>query len=167
MIIRDESPQDIRVIRELVAEAFEQAAHSSGTEAAIVDGLREAGALTLSLVAVEGERVLGHVAFSPVTIDGRERGWFGLGPLAVQPQAQGQGMGQALVRAGLARLRGSAAGGCVLLGAPGYYGRFGFAACPRLWLADVPAEYFLALSFAGEPPAGEVRYHPAFLISGT
>jgi putative acetyltransferase len=167
MIIRDEGPQDIWVIRELVAAAFKDAPYSSQTEAAIVDGLRDAGALTLSLAAVEGEVVLGHIAFSPVTIDGRERGWFGLGPLAVQPEAQGQGIGQALVRAGLARLRASAAQGCVLLGAPGYYGRFGFAACPQLRLADVPPEYFLALSFAGEPPAGEVRYHPAFLISGT
>ncbi|MGO4674146.1 GNAT family N-acetyltransferase [Bosea sp. 2YAB26] len=162
MIIRDEQPADIPAIQALIGDAFKDAFHSNGAEAAIVDGLRRGGMLALSLVASDGEALLGHVAFSPVTIGGQELGWFGLGPLAVRPGMQGRGIGQALVRAGLDRLKTAGAKGCVLLGAPGYYARFGFAADPRLWLADVPQEYFQVLGFGGPLPAGEVRYHAAF-----
>lgn len=162
MIIRDEQPADIPAIRALVTGAFRDVSHSSQTEAAIVDGLRGGGVLALSLVAADGGALLGHVAFSPVTIGAQELGWFGLGPLAVRPDLQGRGIGQALVHAGLDRLKAIGAKGCVLLGAPGYYGRFGFAVDPQLWLADVPQEYFLVRGFGGLLPAGEVRYHAAF-----
>uniref|UniRef100_A0A9E7ZTV1 N-acetyltransferase n=1 Tax=Bosea sp. NBC_00436 TaxID=2969620 RepID=A0A9E7ZTV1_9HYPH len=166
MDIRPEQPADSDAIRALTTEAFATAPHSSGTEAAIVDGLRAAGALTLSLVAVEdGEQsseILGHVAFSPVTIDGAERGWFGLGPVSVRPGRQRGGIGSELIREGLRRLREMGAAGCVLLGAPAYYGRFGFANDPALVLEGVPPEYFMRLGFGGEMPAGTVRYHAAF-----
>ncbi|MGX5736460.1 GNAT family N-acetyltransferase [Bosea thiooxidans] len=166
MPIRAEQPGDIDAIRALTTEAFATAPHRSGTEAAIVDGLRAAGALTLSLVAVAGDgtdaALLGHVAFSPVTIDGADRGWFGLGPVSVRPGRQRGGIGSALIREGLRRLRASGAGGCVLLGDPAYYGRFGFAADPALVLEGVPPEYFMRLAFGGDVPAGTVRYHAAF-----
>lgn len=166
MLIRPEQPGDIEAIRALTTEAFATAPHSSGTEAAIVDGLRAAGALTLSLVAVEGDEtsneILGHAAFSPVTIDGEERGWFGLGPVSVRTGRQRGGIGSELIREGLRRLRENGAGGCVLLGDPGYYGRFGFAADPTLVLEGVPPEYFMRLGFGAELPAGTVRYHAAF-----
>ena len=167
MIIRDEQPADIPAVRALVTGAFRDAPHSSQTEAAIVDGLRGAGVLALSLVASDGGALLGHVAFSPVAIGGQELGWYGLGPLAVHPEMQGRGIGQALVCAGLDRLKAIGAKGCVLLGAPAYYGRFGFATDPRLWLADVPQEYFQVLAFGGQLPAGEVRYHAAFEAAGS
>lgn len=162
MIIRDEKSADIPAIRTLITDAFRDVSHSNQTEAAIVDGLRQGGMLALSLVASDGDVLLGHVAFSPVTIGGQVLDWFGLGPLSVRPDIQGNGIGQALARAGLDRLKKAGAKGCVLLGAPGYYGRFGFAADPQLWLADVPQEYFLVLGFGGPLPAGEVRYHAAF-----
>ena len=162
MPIRPEQPADIDAIRALTTEAFATAPHSSGTEAAIVDALRAAGALALSLVAVEGEQILGHVAFSPVTIDGAERGWFGLGPVSVRPGRQRSGIGSDLIREGLRRLREMGAGGCVLLGDPAYYGRFGFANDPALVLEGVPPDYFMRLGFGAELPAGTVRYHAAF-----
>jgi putative acetyltransferase len=162
MPIRPEQPADAAAIRALTTEAFAAAPHSSGTEAAIIDGLRAAGALTLSLVAVEDSEIVGHVAFSPVTIDGAERGWFGLGPVSVRPDRQRGGVGSELIRDGLQRLREIGAGGCVLLGDPGYYGRFGFAADPALVLEGVPPEYFMRLAFGAGVPAGTVRYHAAF-----
>lgn len=162
MLIRPEQPEDTDAIRALTTEAFASAPHSSGTEAAIVDALRAAGALTLSLVAIEGNEIVGHVAFSPVTIDGAERGWFGLGPVSVRPGRQRGGIGSNLIREGLQRLRAMGAAGCVLLGDPGYYGRFGFAADPALVLEGVPPEYFMPLGFGAEVPAGTVRYHAAF-----
>ncbi|WP_089177373.1 N-acetyltransferase [Bosea sp. AS-1] len=162
MPIRLEQPGDADAIRALTTEAFATAPHSSGTEVAIVDGLRAAGELTLSLVAVEDGEIVGHVAFSPVTIDGAERGWFGLGPVSVRPGRQHSGIGSELIREGLRRLRENGAGGCVLLGDPAYYGRFGFANDPALVLEGVPPEYFMRLGFGAEQPAGTVRYHAAF-----
>jgi putative acetyltransferase len=162
MEIRRERPGDEETISSLITAAFANAEHSDGTEAAIVEGLRKAGALTLSLVAdVEGEPI-GHIAFSPVTIDGRHFGWFGLGPVAVRPDQQGSGIGSALVREGLTRLDHMGAAGCVLVGEPAYYDRFGFAPNERLKFPGLPAEYFQVLSFAGDMPNGVVAYHPAF-----
>src|SRR5690606_20299677 len=112
----------------LTAAAFAGVPYASGTEPAIIAALRAAGALRLSLVAAEGQELLGHVAFSPVIIGGRDRGWLGLGPLSVRPDRQRRGIGSALVRTGLERLRRDGAGGCVLLGDPAYYRRFGFRA---------------------------------------
>lgn len=162
MPIRPEQPADADAIRALTTEAFATAPHRSGTEAAIVDALRAAGALTLSLVAVEGNEIVGHVAFSPVTIDGAERGWFGLGPVSVRPRRQRGGIGSELIREGLRRLRAMGAEGCVLLGDPAYYGRFGFAADPALVLEGVPPEYFVRLGFGAAVPTGTMRYHAAF-----
>jgi len=162
MQIRPEQPADAAIIRALTTEAFATAPHSSGTEAAIVDGLRAGGALTLSLVAVEGEEIVGHVAFSPVTIDGAERGWFGLGPVSVRSSRQRGGIGSGLIREGLRRLRENGAGGCVLLGDPAYYRRFGFEAHPDLHHAGAPAWAFQSLVLKGDRPRGAVRFHPAF-----
>src|SRR5262245_55623298 len=93
MEIRGERPGDARAIRSITNAAFAGAEHSSGTEAAIVDALRASGAMTVSLVAVAGNEVVGHVAFSPVRIDGQDFGWYGLGPVSVRPDCQKQGIG--------------------------------------------------------------------------
>ncbi len=162
MIIRPESAEDVPAIRAVTVAVFKGAPYSSGTEAAIVDALREAGALTLSLVAEERGRIVGHVAFSPVTINGKAGGWFGLGPVSVEPAEQRRGIGQALIRDGLQRLKSKGAEGCVLLGDPAYYGRFGFVSDPRLRYGDVPPEYVQRLSFTGAEPEGEVAYHAGF-----
>lgn len=165
MEIREERAQEAAEIGRVITEAFRTAPHAAGTEAAILAGLRKAGALTLGLTAAEGGAVLGHVAFSPVRIDGEERGWFGLGPVAVRPDRHGEGIGGALIREGLARLRALGARGCVLVGDPGYYGRFGFRADPALRCAEAPAEVFLALRFGGDAAAGRVEFHPAFFAA--
>lgn len=160
MIIRNERSADHAAIRRIVTEAFATVPYSRQTEAAIVDALRAAGDMTLSLVAEDGDPV-GHVVFSPAIVgDGRAEGWYGVGPLAVRPDRQGRGIGTALVRAGLDRLK--AAAGCVLVGDPAFYGRFGFRTDPGLTLPGVPPEVLLALPLAGKFPAGTVRFHPAF-----
>ncbi len=164
MHIRKETPQDAAEIRRLTDEAFRTVAYSNQKEGEIVDALRAAKALTLSLVAEEDGRILGHVAFSPVQIGGEDKGWYGLGPVSVCPDRQGEGIGGKLIREGLAQLRSLGAKGCVLLGDPGYYGRFGFKADPRLKLPGVPPQYFQCLAFALDVPEGDVAYHSAFAI---
>lgn len=160
--IRPEKPADEELIRAVTTSAFLEAEHSDGNEASIVDGLRHAGALTISLVASNDQNIVGHVAFSPVLIDGVHDGWFGLGPVSVDPNRQREGVGTALIEAGLANLRRRGSKGCVVLGDPAYYRRFGFAADPDLRLAGVPPEYFQRLSFDDRHRSGNVTYHPAF-----
>lgn len=115
-----------------------------------------------SLVATLNSEVVGHVAFSPVTIDGRDLGWFGMGPVSARPDRQGQGIGSALIRAGLARLEGMGAAGCVVLGDPGFYRRFGFDNDPVLRFDGAPAEYFMRISFGCATPSGVVAFHEGF-----
>jgi len=165
MQIRPEEEKDIVAIRQLTKAAFAVVEHSSQTEAEIVDALREAGALTISLVAVDDGEVVGHVAYSPVMIDGVDRGWYGLGPVSVRPDRQGQGIGGRLVREGLAHLVKAGARGCVVLGDPDYYKRFGFENDADLYFEGVPAEYFMRLAFETSIPKGRVNYHEGFDIS--
>ncbi|MGF6256889.1 putative acetyltransferase [Ensifer sp. LBL] len=160
--IRSERATDIATIRHITKAAFAPMQYSSQTEAEIIDALRDAGALTLSLVAIEGGEVIGHVAFSPVTIDGEDKGWFGLGPVSVRPDRQKSGTGGRLIREGLARLVKTGAKGCVVLGEPDYYKRFGFEHHAALRLEGLPAEYFMAKAFEGPVPSGRVNYHAGF-----
>jgi putative acetyltransferase len=162
MHIRKEQLKDISSIRHLTNDAFRTVPYSNQKEAAIVDALRSASVLTLSLVAEEGEALVGHVAFSPVLINGVDCCWYGLGPVSVRPDRQGEGIGSALTRQGLTCLHEVGAKGCVLLGDPGYYQRFGYKADERLTLDGVPAEYFQCLVIEGEMPKGKVTYHSAF-----
>ena len=160
--IRQERPQDISTITALTAAAFASQEHSSHTEQFIVNALRRSQQLTISLVAVLDEDIVGHVAASAVTISSGAQGWFGLGPISVWPDRQGQGIGSALMQAALAELQQLGAMGCVVLGDPGYYSRFGFAVHPGLELPGVPPQYFQALSFGTALPQGTVQYHAAF-----
>jgi putative acetyltransferase len=162
MEIRRECPEDVDAIRALTTFAFENAPHSSQTEAAIIDALRQEGALTVSLVAVDDGALVGHVAFSPVTINGEADRWYGLGPASVRPDRQRTGIGQALIREGLGHLRGMGAQGCVVLGDPAYYARFGFVSDVELRYGEVPPEYFQRLAFSEATPKGEVLYHSGF-----
>lgn len=160
--IRPERAGDAAAIHSVVEDAFANHPHSDGSEPGIVDRLRAAGALTLSLVAEQDGAIIGHVAFSAVTIGDGTQGWHGLGPVAVAPERQGEGIGGALVKSGLAALRASSARGCVVLGEPEYYGRFGFTHNPALTYPGPPAEYFQAIVFGGPVPTGTVTYHAAF-----
>jgi putative acetyltransferase len=165
MRIRLESFRDASIIHSLTQAAFNRSAYSNHNEARIVEALRDAGVLTLSLVAEEGGEVVGHAAFSPVRINDREGGWFGLGPVSVRPDRQKSGVGSAIIRDGLNRLRSMGARGCVVFGDPAYYVRFGFVADPRLRYAGAPDGYFQRLVFTGEPPTGEVAYEPGFNVA--
>ncbi len=162
MEIRPERPGDEGAIAAVIEAAFLNAQHRDGTEASIVERLRDAGALSVSLVAVDDDGIAGHVAFSPVAVEGKQLGWFGLGPVAVLPGRQKAGVGSALINQGLQILRDQGAAGCVLVGEPAYYERFGFVADARLTFPGIPTAYFQALSFAGDMPSGNVAYHPAF-----
>jgi len=136
---------------------------SEGDEARVVDDLRKAGALTISLVAMTADdQLVGHIAFSPVRIDGRPTDWFGLGPVSAAPGMQRRGIGSALIADGLDRLRRLPAAGCVLLGDPAYYRRFGFVSDTALTYNGRPNPYFQRLVLEGPPPAGDASFHPAF-----
>ncbi|HKT86501.1 MAG TPA: N-acetyltransferase [Novosphingobium sp.] len=163
--IRPERGEDAFAIRKMVTAAFANASHSSGTESQIIDALRASGMLALSLVAQAAGEIVGHVAFSPVTHDGTDLSWVGLGPAAVHPDYQRRGVGARLIEAGLSRLREAGANGCVVLGDPAYYCRFGFANDRALSYPGVPAEYFQCLPFDGPLPAGTVAYHGSFEAS--
>lgn len=162
MKVRSETAADVPAIEAVTIAAFAHAPHTSHTEQYIVNALRKTGSLTISLVAELEGGVVGHVAVSPVSISDRAAGWFGLGPISVAPQHQRRGIGSLLMREALRILREHGAAGCVVLGEPEYYGRFGFQADPDLILADVPPEYFQAISFGTALPRGTVRYHEAF-----
>lgn len=159
---RSETAGDAPAIAAVTASAFANAPHTTHTEQYIVAALRRAGELTVSLVAEIDGAVIGHVAISPVSISDGAPGWFGLGPVAVLPQHQRRGIGSRLVREGLRLLRARGASGCVVLGEPHYYGRFGFQADPGLILPGVPPEYFQAISLDASRPRGTVSYREAF-----
>ena len=160
--IRQEGPDDIAMVRQVTIAAFLAAPHTSHTEHFIVEALRDAGQLTVSRVATHNEEVVGHLAASPIKITGTGDGWYGLGPVSVLPLYQRRGIGSALVMDALLVLLSSGAAGCVVLGDPQFYGRFGFKANGALRLPGVPAEYFMAVAFGAAMPSGEVSYHEAF-----
>ncbi len=160
--IRPERPDDEAAIGTVTAAAFQGVPGSDQTEPDIVEALREDGALSVSLVAEAAGLIIGHVAFSRVEIAVSEGDWYGLGPVSVDPVQQGRGIGQALIRAGLDQLRAIDAAGCVLLGDPAYYGRFGFEADPALRYKGEASPYIQRLVLKGAPPAGEILYHPSF-----
>ena len=164
--IRSEQSQDIADIESVIVAAFRAAPHTSHTEQFIVRELRSSGKLSVSLVAVKGGNIVGHVALSPVAISSGTAHWYGLGPISVSPEHQGQGVGSQLMHHALAQLHKLRAAGCVVLGDPAYYTRFGFKAEPSLVLPDAPPQYFQAISFAGPVPSGTVSYHEAFASQG-
>src|SRR5690606_33265603 len=113
------------------------------TEHRIIKRLRQLGDLAISLVAVTGDNLVGHVAMSPVRISSGDQGWFGLGPVSVLPDWQRRGIGSLLIDTALDQLKVRNAAGCVVLGEPDLYQRFGFRHHSGLMLPGFPAEYFL------------------------
>ena len=166
ILIRSERPMDKDAIEQITKAAFDGKPYSDKTESLIVNRLRDLGALILSLVAEVNEKVVGHIAFSPVTINGENLNWYGIGPVSVLPELQKQGIGSSLILEGLTEIRKLGAKGCVLEGSPIYYHRFGFKVYPGLLYEGAPsAEYFMALPFYNAVPEGKVEFHPAFYIS--
>jgi putative acetyltransferase len=166
IVIRNEAEADVTVITEVTVAAFKTLAISNHTEQFIIAALRAANALTVSLVAELDGRVVGHIAFSPVTISDGSSSWYGLGPVSVLPDYQRRGIGGALIQEGLSRLKRLGARGCCLVGHPEYYRRFGFENIRGLVHEGVPEEVFFALSFDGQVPQGIVKFHEGFKPSG-
>ena len=164
--IRSETKADVRAIAEVTAAAFKALEISNHTEQFIIEGLRAANALAVSLVAEKDGLVIGHIAFSPVTLSDGTPNWYGLGPVSVLPEHQRRGIGKTLIREGLSRLKDMGARGCCLVGHPEYYRKFGFKNVPGLGHEGVPPEVFFALPFDGRAPQGTVRFHEAFNADG-
>ncbi len=166
MIIRKETSSDIAAITQVTISAFKTLPISNHTEQFIIRALRAAGALTLSLVAEIDQQVIGHIAFSPITISDGTDGWYGLGPISVLSIHQKQGIGTSLINEGLSLLKNMGGQGCALVGDPNYYRRFGFQNIPGLIHEDVPQEFFLALPFIEKIPQGIVVFHEGFWANG-
>ncbi len=166
IIIRNETDADVSAITEVTVAAFKTLEISNHTEQFIIQALRAAKALTVSLVAEVNGRVIGHIAFSPVTISDGTRNWYGLGPVSVLPEYQRKGVGKALIQEGLSRLKALNAQGCCLVGHPDYYRKFGFKNVSGFVHEGVPQEVFFALSFDGHTPQGTVTFHEGFKATG-
>lgn len=162
MIIRREKPSDIETITEVTKVAFEHHSFSHQTEHFIIRDLRDAVALTISLVAEVDGQVVGHIAFSPVRISDGTTNWYGLGPVSVLPDYQGCRIGTALVNKGLTLLNSMSSKGCALVGLPTYYYRFGFTHHLQLIHEGIPQELFVAKSLVERVPNGTVEFHQAF-----
>ncbi len=160
--IRPEAPGDEETIFKLTKAAFKEMPFSEGDEQHLINALRADGDLTLSLVAEDENRIVGHIAFSPVTISDGTKDWYDLGPVSVWPELHHRGIGGALITRGTADMRVMGAKGIVLLGSNIYYPRFGFKHFPQLIYPGPPPEYFQALLLDGEMPSGEVAYSRAF-----
>lgn len=164
MNIREEKESDINAIFEITKQAFENHPVSHGTEQFIINALRKDNALTISLVAEIEEKVVGHIAFSLLTISDGSCDWYALGPISVQPKFQWQGIGQALIHEGLSQLKSLGSQGCVLVGPPKYYNRFGFKSFSELNIEGVPQQYVLALPFNEKIATGLITHHQAFSV---
>ncbi len=166
VLIRSETIADVNAITEVTVAAFKTLAISNQTEQFIIAALRDAKALPVSLVAEVNGRVVGHIAFSPVTISDGCPNWYGLGPVSVLPECQREGIGSALIQEGISRLKDLGAEGCCLVGHPEYYRRFGFQNAPGLVYEGVPEEVFFALSLDGQIPQGIVEFFVGFTADG-
>ena len=166
IIIRDEIDADVDEITEVTVAAFKTLKISNHTEQFIVEALRANNALTVSLVAEVDGHVVGHVAFSSVTISDGTRNWYGLGPVSVLPEYQRKGIGKSLILEGISRLKDLNAKGCCLVGHPDYYRKLGFKNVSGFVYEGVPQEVFLAMSFDGQIPQGTVNFHDAFKADG-
>jgi putative acetyltransferase len=166
IVIRNETDADVGMISEVTIAAFKTLEISNHTEQFIIEALRAAKALTVSLVAEMGGRVIGHIAFSSVNISDGTRNWYGLGPVSVLPEHQRKGIGKSLIQEGLSQLKDLNAQGCCLVGHPDYYKKLGFKNISGLVHEGVPQEVFLAMSFDGYIPQGTVTFHEGFKADG-
>ncbi|MFY9708339.1 MAG: N-acetyltransferase [Desulfobacterales bacterium] len=129
-----------------------------------MNALRDADALTLSLAAEIDGRIVGHIAFSPLSISDGTKNWYGLDPISILPEYQKQGIGKSLVNEGLSLLKELSGQGCALVGDPNYYKQFGFRNYPELVHEGIPQEVFLALPFNEKPMPDfvQMKYWPNF-----
>lgn len=162
MLVSEARRDDKAAIYQLIQSAFADKDFSSGTEGPIVDALREAGDLTLSLVAKRAGVLIGYIAFSPASVGNQSENIYALGPVAVEPALRYKGIGTALIHAGIKRLKAMEARACVLVGNPHYYQRFGFVGDCGLRSGQLPQSYVQALVWGAPLAAGEISFAPAF-----
>lgn len=160
--LRGERNADHAGIRFVTEAAFRNMPYAGGDEQYVIERLRAAGALTISLVAVLGREIIGHIAFSPAIAADPTDPWFALGPVSVLPAYQGQGVGSALINLGLSEVNELGALGCILTGNPEYYRRFGFELSPQNAPANEPEDFFMLKRFTTTNPIGAFQFHQAF-----
>jgi putative acetyltransferase len=161
--IRPEQAGDERAIRALTDAAFRGRPYADGDEGEVIERLRADGDLVLSLVAINADRaIIGHISFSPVTVEGASGEWYQLAPVSVIPSGQNAGIGSMLINEGIARLKGSGAQGIALVGNPDYYSRFGFTREHGLTLSDALDPFLQVLVLEGEIPSGKLTLAPGF-----
>ncbi|MWV26559.1 GNAT family N-acetyltransferase [Aurantiacibacter rhizosphaerae] len=160
--IREEAADHTAAIRAMTLRAFTRHPHSDGSEADVIDRLREDGDLVLSLVAVDGAQILGQATYSAAKLSSGEEGWMVLGPISVEPKRQGEGIGRALLEAGEEEMRARGAKGITVLGDPQIYSRFGYVQHTPLGLEGELGEYLQVKSFGAPIPSATIRYAPAF-----
>jgi putative acetyltransferase len=160
--IRPETPHDHHIIYDITKRAFAPMPFADGNEQALINTFRDAGVLTLSLVAEVTGKVRGHVAFTPAFAADRTHPWFALGPIAVEPTFQRHGIGTALINTGLQQLEKLNAAGCIVMGDTNYYPRFGFRLNPDCCPPDEPPEHFMLLPMRNKAPKAIITFHPLF-----
>jgi len=165
LIIREERTEDHSAISDVTKAAFEKMEISNQTEHIVIDELRKAYSLTISLVADLNGKIVGHIAFSPVVMNDCTEDWYGLDPVSVHPDFQRNGVGKALIQEGLVQLKKLDPKGCCLVGHPEYYRQFGFENVEGLIHEGIPQEVFFVLSIDGNIPQGTVKFHEAFSVT--
>lgn len=161
-LVRAEEPRDREAIYDLTSRAFAPMPFAAGDEQDLINVLRDAGALSLSLVAEQNGEIIGHLALSPGAHECGDGDWFVLGPISVEPALQKKGVGGTLIAHAKAWMKAKKARGCILVGDPNYYPRHGFLPAPGNSPENEPPEYFMVLMFDGTIPAGRFSFHPAF-----
>lgn len=162
LTVRPERDDDRHAVHDVTQRAFAPMSYAGGNEQDLINRFRDAGALAASLVAQYDGHVVGQLTLTPATAADSSAGWFAMGPVAVAPEMQGMGIGAALIRAGIDWLHDHAAAGCVLVGNPAYYSRFGFRRAPQLCPPGQPADYFQILPIGTAEPTSVVAFHPLF-----
>ena len=160
--IRAETDEDQPGIRELTESAFRGRPYAGGDEQDVIDRLRQAEVMTLSLVAVDAGELTGQITFSPAEVDDGSGPWFALGPVSVRPDRQGEGIGSKLILEGIKQISALGALGCILTGNPDYYRRFGFELSYANTPSNEPAEFFMIKLLDGKQPDGRFAFHRAF-----
>lgn len=162
VVIRPEQPQDREAIWTVTKAAFSGRPYAGGDEQDLINTLRDLGALSLSLVALDGKEVVGQVTFSPAEISSHVGSWFALGPVSVKPELQGARIGEQLIEAGIEAIKELGAWGCILTGDPNYYSRHGFRLSPSHCPTNESPEFFMLRQIKNQSPDGRFTFHPAF-----
>lgn len=160
--VRKEHAGDEAAIHAMTQRAFDGHPYSDGDEADVIDRLRTDGDLLLSLVADDGGKIVGQATYSAARLSNGEEGWMVVGPVAVEPARQGEGIGRALLKAGDLAMKAHGAKGITVLGDPALYTRFGYMQHTPMQLEGDLGEYLQVKSFGAPIPSATLTYAPAF-----